>query len=172
MIVLYRELADRIRGTISDLDGIVQRVTRAWARAQRASDDQDVYLDSAALNLHGFYSGLERLFEVIGRQLDQAVPASETWHRDLLLQMARDLEDIRPAVISQENVSALDEFRRFRHLVRQCLLGQHRARQDEQDRFGSAGSLGEAACRVVGLCRFHGRSGGTVKQNSRGNRKE
>jgi hypothetical protein len=92
--------------------------TRAWARAQRASDDQDVYLDSAALNLHGFYSGLERLFEVVGRRLDQTVPASETWHRDLLLQMARDLADVRPAVISQENAAALDEFRRFRHLVR------------------------------------------------------
>ena len=118
MNVLYRELADRIRGTISDLDGIVERVTRAWARAQRASDDQDVYLDSAALHLHVFYSGLERLFEVVGRRLDQAVPASETWHRDLLLQMARDLEDIRPAVISQENAAALDKIRRFRHLVR------------------------------------------------------
>jgi hypothetical protein len=115
---LHHELADRILGTISDLDGIVERITRAWAQAQRASDDQDVYLDSAALNLHGFYSGLERLFEVVARQFDQAVPATATWHRDLLLQMARELSDIRPAVISRDNAAALDEFRRFRHLVR------------------------------------------------------
>ena len=88
---MYHELTDRIRGTVLDLDRIVERVTRAWARAQTISDDQDVYLDSVALNLHGFYSGLERLFEIVARQLDQAVPAGETWHRDLLLQMARHL---------------------------------------------------------------------------------
>jgi len=29
-----------------------------------------LYLDSAALNLHGFYSGLERLFELIARHVD------------------------------------------------------------------------------------------------------
>lgn len=50
--------------------------------------------------------------------MDRALPASETWHRDLLQQMAQDLEDIRPAVISEDNATALDEFRRFRHLVR------------------------------------------------------
>jgi len=118
MNVVYRELTDRIRGTILDLDHVVERIVRAWARAQQTSDDENAYLDSVALNLHGFYSGLERLFEIVARQLDQAVPAGETWHRDLLLQMARDLPEIRPAVISQDNAVALDEFRRFRHLVR------------------------------------------------------
>jgi len=43
-----------------------------------------LYLDSAALNLHGFYSGLERLFELIARHVDGAIPSGETWHRDLL----------------------------------------------------------------------------------------
>ena len=32
--------------------------------------------------------------------------------------MAQDIPDVRPAVISQEEVVVLDEFRRFRHLVR------------------------------------------------------
>ena len=75
MNVVYGELTDRIRGTVLDLDRIVERVTRTWARAQETLDDQDAYLDSVALNLHGFYSGLERLFEIVARQLDQAVPA-------------------------------------------------------------------------------------------------
>lgn len=32
--------------------------------------------------------------------------------------MAHDLPSVRPAVISRENADTIDEFRRFRHLVR------------------------------------------------------
>ena len=80
--------------------------------------DESAYLDSVALNLHGLYSGLERLFELIARHVDRTLPTGETWHRDLLQQMARELADVRPAVISRDCALALDEFRRFRHLVR------------------------------------------------------
>lgn len=117
MSVLYEELVERIRGEVLDLERVVQRAPRAWSQAQREPGEQ-AYLDSVALNLHGFYSGGERLFELIARHVDRALPAGETWHRDLLQQMTRDLADVRPAVISQDNALALDEFRRFRHLVR------------------------------------------------------
>jgi len=114
---LYEELVERIRGEALDLERVVQRALRAWSQAQREPGEQ-AYLDSVALNLHSFYSGVERLFELIARHVDRALPAGETWHRDLLRQMARDLADVRPAVIGQDNAQALDEFRRFRHLVR------------------------------------------------------
>jgi hypothetical protein len=64
---LYEELVDRIRGEVPDLDRVVQRAQRAWTQTQMTSEEQ-LYLDSVALNLHGFYSGLERLFELIARQ--------------------------------------------------------------------------------------------------------
>lgn len=118
MNALYEELVERIRGEVPDLECIVQRAARAWSHTQRVLADQDVYLDSVALNLHGFYSGLERLFELIVRHVDRTLPAGETWHRDLLQQMTHDLADVRPAVIGQDSALALDEFRRFRHLVR------------------------------------------------------
>jgi len=116
--VLYQELVERIRGEALDLERVVQRALRVWPQAQKASGDQDAYVDSVALNLHSFYSGLERLFELIARHLDRSLPKGETWHRDLLLQMAQDVADVRPAVIDQDSVQSLDEFRRFRHLVR------------------------------------------------------
>lgn len=115
---LYEELVDRIRGEAPDLDHLVQRALLAWSRAQKLSNEQEIYLDSVALNLHGFYSGLERLFELIARHVDQHLPAGEMWHRDLLQQMAQEMANVRPAVISSENASSLDELRRFRHLVR------------------------------------------------------
>jgi hypothetical protein len=117
MMAPYQELVERLRGEVSELEGVVQRVLRAWPKAQNASPEQEIYLDSVALNLYGFYAGVERLFELIARRMDQNLPSGETWHRDLLRQMTKDLPDLRPAVISQETASALDKFRRFRHLV-------------------------------------------------------
>jgi len=114
---VYTELAERIRGEAQDLDRTVQRAIAAWSQAKRKSDE-DAYLDSAALNLHGFYSGIERLFELIVRRVDRTMPTGETWHGSLLDQVAQDVVDVRPAVINQSNALALDEFRRFRHLVR------------------------------------------------------
>jgi hypothetical protein len=66
---------------------------------------------------------VERLFELIARHVDRVLPSGDTWHRDLLYQMAGDLPEARPAVVSQETAQALDEYRRFRHVVRQwtCL---------------------------------------------------
>jgi hypothetical protein len=114
---LYPELVQRIRGEIPDLDQVSQRALAAWAQAKEVPGES-VYLDSVALNLHAFYSGLERLFELIARHVDDTLPSGETWHRDLLRQMAQDMPETRPAVLSQDNALTLDEFRRFRHLVR------------------------------------------------------
>ncbi|HEY3289942.1 MAG TPA: antitoxin [Anaerolineae bacterium] len=81
-------------------------------------DNQDLYLDSAVLNLQSFYTGLERIFELVARGIDLHIPDGENWHLDLLRQMASDLPDVRPAIISQKSALRLDEYRRFRHLVR------------------------------------------------------
>ncbi|HEX5498350.1 MAG TPA: hypothetical protein VFX03_03950, partial [Thermomicrobiales bacterium] len=75
-------------------------------------------LDSAALNLHDFYTGLERIFAYIASSLDQSVPAGPDSHRAFLRQMMAGLSEIRPAVISAAAAGALDEYLRFRHVVR------------------------------------------------------
>lgn len=114
----FQTLIDRIRGEIADLDLVVRRASEVWHLAHQETDDQAIYIDSVALNLHSIYSGLERLFELIARQVDRHLPEGANWHHDLLIQMANDIPDARPAVISEETADALDEFRRFRHLVR------------------------------------------------------
>ncbi|SPD74594.1 conserved hypothetical protein [uncultured Desulfobacterium sp.] len=118
MTTIYQELALRIRGEVPELERVANRAQNAWLHASRASDDQDIYLDSVALNIHSFYSGLERLFQLIARYVDCSSPESETWHRDLLYQISRNFLKIRPAVINEDNAKTLDEFRRFRHLIR------------------------------------------------------
>jgi hypothetical protein len=61
-----------------------------------------LYLDSVALNLHGFYAGLERLFEMIVGVVDGQMPRGENWHQILLEQVATETPSVRPAVISDE----------------------------------------------------------------------
>lgn len=60
MIAEYAALATRIRQTLLDLDPVTLRAESLFHQYQRTSDDG--YLDGVALNLHGFYSGIERNF--------------------------------------------------------------------------------------------------------------
>ncbi len=94
---------------------MVVRARRAWEQARRSGDD--LYLDSVVLNLHGFYRGWERVFRHIADALDGDVPGGQDWHQRLLEQMAGEVPGVRPAVISDWVREALDEFRRFRHVV-------------------------------------------------------
>jgi hypothetical protein len=90
----------------------------ACAAAQSVGPNQRFLIDAAALNLHTFYGGVERIFEWVARELDGSTPGGPSSHRDLLAQMAMDVPGDRPAVISPATRTSLDEFMRFRHLVR------------------------------------------------------
>ncbi len=114
----YRVVAARIRQELSELERVVNRAERATTAARQRPEDQDLYLDSAALNLHDFYAGLERLFHQIAATVDRSVPTGYEWHRDLLRQMVVALAQVRPQVLSTETGKVLDEYLRFRHVVR------------------------------------------------------
>ena len=109
-------LAQRIRDECCELVRLVARAQEGLRRAQQTSDD--LYVDSVALNLHSFYAGLERLFEIIGAAVDGNVPQGKNWHQTLLEQMAVEVPSVRPAVISAGTHRMLDEYRGFRHVVR------------------------------------------------------
>jgi hypothetical protein len=110
------QLAARIRREMKDVERVLRRMEEGWKRAQRSSDDY--YLDGVALNLHGFYGGLERLFERIAALVDDARPTGQNWHQMLLQQMTEEIPGVRPAVISESVRVKLDEYRSFRHVAR------------------------------------------------------
>jgi hypothetical protein len=111
-----RRLAQRISAELNDLERVVKRAREGWNRTQQSGDD--LYLDGVALNLHGFYNGLERLFERIATTIDGSLPQGANWHQVLLEQMKTDVSGLRPAVISEGTHRALDGYRGFRHIVR------------------------------------------------------
>lgn len=105
---IERELGS-LQQLVSQTEGLMQKV--------KATGDTD-YLGTIALNLHGFYSGAERIFRDIATDLDGSLPSSSDWHRRLLRQMAANVLDIRPAVLNGPTLKALNELCAFRHVVR------------------------------------------------------
>ena len=112
----YRTIAGRIRAELQELERVAERTGRIWQQATTSTDDY--YVDATALNLHGFYAGLERLLEIIADGVDQAKPSGAHWHDELLRQMGAEIPGVRPPVLSQETRDCLDRYRGFRHVVR------------------------------------------------------
>jgi hypothetical protein len=109
-------LSGRIRDELLELAGVVDRAEQGWKKAKTKHDDY--YLDGVALNPHGFYSGLEHIFERIASSVDESIPSGSNWHQELIRQMNIEVSGVRPAVISTELRIALEEYRGFRHIVR------------------------------------------------------
>lgn len=109
-------LAARIRTEVVELERVVQRAEHLMSKVQDQKDED--YLDGVALNLHGFYSGAERIFEEIAREVDHSLPSGSGWHRNLLTQMSAEVAGRRPLVLKRDTRNCLEEYRGFRHVVR------------------------------------------------------
>ena len=118
MIPHYRVYSQRIANEWVEIRQAADKARMAVHVARQGGAGESFYLDSAALNLHAFYSGVERLFEWLARDLDGTKPSGSAWHRELLAQMELDVPNVRPSVIRPTTRAALDEYLRFRHLVR------------------------------------------------------
>jgi hypothetical protein len=132
VIEAYLILADRIHQELDELARVVSRAERAIFAAKQRPEDQDLFVDAAALNLHDFFGGLERIFQQVGTTVDGELPTGSDWHRQLMVQMQHDMPDLRPPVVSTEVIHTLDEFRRFRHVVRNIYAFEFDPKQIER----------------------------------------
>ena len=112
----YLVLSQNINIELEEISKTVQRAKKAWALALERDDS--LYLDRVALSLHDFYNGLERIFERIAEIVDEYKPSSVNWHQEIVKQMTLEVPNIRPVVIYQDLKENLDEYRAFRHIVR------------------------------------------------------
>jgi hypothetical protein len=112
----FLALAAKITADLADLERVVDRADLIFKKVRETNDD--AYLDGLALNLHGFYAGLEHIFAAIARSVDGSLPDDPNWHQTLLRQMTAEIPTIRPPVIAPETYRCLEEYRSFRHVVR------------------------------------------------------
>jgi hypothetical protein len=109
-------VVERLLEELEEIGQVIDRTKEGLQKLEQTDDP--LYADSIALNLHGFYNGLERVFENIAKEIDGYLPRGEQWHHELLLQMGREIQEVRPAVLSEQTLTELDEYRSFRHVVR------------------------------------------------------
>lgn len=126
---VYLTTAGRIRQELTEIEQIVQRIEAIWLLSEAST--HAYYLDAVALNLHSFYTGVERIFEVIADRIDQAKPGGTRWHQQLIRQMAAEVPQIRPTVLSRQTCEQLDRYRGFRHVVRNIYTFKFDSRQIE-----------------------------------------
>ncbi len=68
---------------------------------------------AACAMLHSFYTEIEKILKLTAREWDGHLPSSDSWHKDLLIQMSEATAK-RPAVVSGALVEVLSEFLAFR----------------------------------------------------------
>jgi uncharacterized protein YutE (UPF0331/DUF86 family) len=95
----------------------LEKLAARLATQQGRVDDEEIS-ESAALRLHNFYTGCERIFKLIATEVNGVLSQSLDWHKRLLNQVALEVAGVRPAVISAETRKDLEELLNFRHVVR------------------------------------------------------
>lgn len=112
-----REIVIDIENEIDRLDQLEERTRSVQVEILANPQLADLLAESLALKLHNFYTGCERIFQIIASELNGGLPSGYDWHRRLLNRMANP-QDYRPAVLREETAQKLNEYLGFRHVVR------------------------------------------------------
>ena len=101
---------------ISEIDKLFESYSILIGYCQKSIPDL-IEMSALAAFLHSFYSGIEKIFSVIAKDIDKSFPKNSQWHSDLLMQMSQNNER-RKAVICDESLSILKKYLAFRHFFR------------------------------------------------------
>ena len=122
------ELHDDLSRECSRLQRLVDGLNELVHRLDHSAES----VEAAALRLHSFYTDVERMLLLVSRVVNGGTPSQgEGWHRRLLERMAMNT-DTRPAVLNEATQMELQEFLRFRQLVRNLYADELRVEPMER----------------------------------------
>ena len=105
----------------TDLEAQVGEVRRVYAKLRVRADGfaaNEERCEALAFQLHNLYCAIEDIFLLIADAFENQIGDGGGWHIELLSRMRRDIPGVRPSVIEDADVRALDELRSFRHVFR------------------------------------------------------
>lgn len=112
----HNKVASHIRFEIGQIDKLLESYKGLFQRCKESEPDL-VELTALASVLHSFYNGIERIFIVISKKIDKKVPEGKQWHREILMQMAKSMQE-RDIAISDDLKEKLVPYLAFRHFYR------------------------------------------------------
>lgn len=111
-------LIAEIEAELKQLARLRESILDTERKKKERTEDKDIYEESEALKLHNFYTACEHIFEEITTTLNAEIPQNAGWHKRLLRLMTLEIPGVRPAVVSTELYNKLEEYLRFRHVIR------------------------------------------------------
>ena len=101
---------------ISQIDTLL---AKAEILAKKCSVQEPDFIEISAVGatLHSYYNGLENIFVLIGKNIDNKTFSSQRWHKELLDSMFVSTEN-RKAVLEEKNHEQLLDYMSFRHVFR------------------------------------------------------
>ena len=109
-------LREQVRFKIEEIDRLFSEYELIFIKV--GSVEPDIF-DMTILGsvLHSFYNGLENIFKLIAKNIDENVPVGVKSHQELLRQMSMDTNK-RNKLFNEETYYQLREYATFRHFYR------------------------------------------------------
>ena len=113
-------------------------------------------LESLGYQLHNLYGAIEELFELVAASFENQLQENQLqggggYHIELLRRMTMDVDKVRPRVISDRTLNALNSLRGFRHVFRHAYGGGLDRRRIRPACRRRARGARAARCRGAGL---------------------
>jgi hypothetical protein len=118
VIARYRVLARRIQLELEELERTETTIQKHWQTARRTATDQGCLPELGGAEPAQLLLRLGAYLRVDRPGLDGGALGGDARHTELLRQMSLDLPDVRPAVLRPDTAARLDEYRKFRHRIR------------------------------------------------------
>jgi trans-2-enoyl-CoA reductase len=111
------EIITDINNELLRMEQLEKEIKETYEKIPQYPELITMLYESLALKLHNFYTGCERIFQIIAEELNGGKPSSFDWHRRLLERMANEQVD-RPCIITKNTAKQLKDYLGFRHIVR------------------------------------------------------
>jgi len=118
------ELQDEIGLELSQLRSLLDTFSPLLLKVAITPPDA-IEIAALAGMLHSFYNGVENILKRIAVHSGETLPASTSWHSELLESMAAPGSS-RPAVITRDLLERLRSYLGFRHMYRHSYTFQLR----------------------------------------------
>lgn len=116
-IVNQEKLIQRIFIEREKIGKTVKRIGRALEKIEILPIDAREFIEIAiAADLAEVYTGIEKIFQRIAKEIDKHTPSGSRWHNKLLTQMAEHKPE-RPQVVTEIMQNKLKSLLDFRHRV-------------------------------------------------------